>query len=53
MNNEYTCEQLLRVLQSYARMIDRDNGQYPKVVLSDIRVSIEYVLKQNNKTTIL
>lgn len=44
---QYTREQLLNVMQSYLNMIQKDDGQYPTVVLDDIAKSIEYVLKQN------
>jgi hypothetical protein len=41
----YTVDQLVNILESYARLIDRDQGKYPAVVLDDIRSSIESVLK--------
>lgn len=43
----YTREQLLEVMAGYARMIDRNGGQYPSVVLDDIRKSINAVLATN------
>lgn len=43
----YTRDDLLEVLQGYARMIERDNGQYPAVVLDDIYHSVKHVLKEN------
>lgn len=45
---EYTREELLGVIASYQRMIERDDGQYPTVVLSDILSSAKYVCKVNN-----
>ena len=44
---KYTNEQLLQILASYARMIDRDGRKYNGVVLDDIRKSIAFVLSQN------
>lgn len=41
----YTVDVLLDVLQSYQRMIERDNGKYPSAVLSDISASLNYVLR--------
>lgn len=41
-------EQLLDIMSGYLRMIERDNGEYPAVVLDDIAKSIKYVLKKNN-----
>lgn len=41
----YTAEVLLDVLQSYQRMIERNGGEYPLVVLSDISASITHVLR--------
>ena len=38
---------LLEVLESYKRMIERNNGKYPAVVLDDIYHSIKAVLKAN------
>jgi hypothetical protein len=46
---KYTADQLLKVLESYSRMIERDRGQYPAVVLDDIHKSIISVLKENKK----
>lgn len=45
---EYTREELLGVIASFARMIEHDNGQYPTVVLDDIRLASQYVCKVNN-----
>lgn len=42
-----TREQLLDIMSSYLRMIERDNGEYPAVVLDDIAKSIKYVLEKN------
>ena len=43
----YTREQLLAVLASYDRMIDRNAKEYPTVCLSDIQASIQAVLGTN------
>lgn len=42
-----TKEQLLDIMSSYLRMIKRDNGEYPTVVLDDIEKSIKFVLEKN------
>ena len=42
-------ETLLNVLESYKRMIERDNGNYPAVVLNDIYSSIKAVLECNGR----
>ena len=47
-NKEMTREELLDVLASYQRMIERDNWTYPTAVLDDIAHSIKYVLARNN-----
>lgn len=51
-DGRYTVDQLLDVIGSYARMIERDrkenNGEYGIVVLDDILSSAKFVLKQNN-----
>lgn len=39
-------QKLLGILASYGRMIKRDNGTYPSVVLDDISKSIEFVLRE-------
>lgn len=44
----YTRDTLIKVLESYARMIDH-NSEYPTVVLSDIRASIKSVLEKVKK----
>lgn len=44
---QYTVENLLDILNSYTRMIERDNGKYPAVVLDDIYHSIQCVLKES------
>jgi hypothetical protein len=41
-------ETLLKILASYYKLIQRDNGKHPTVVLDDIEKSIKHVLKQNN-----
>lgn len=46
----YTVDVLLDVLQSYQRMIERDNGKYPSAVLSDISASVNYVLRNCERT---
>ena len=47
-NKEMTREELLDVLASYHRMIERDNWTYPTYVLGDIFHSIKYVLARNH-----
>ena len=47
-NDEQSRETLLDIIASYVRMIDFAGGDYPVVVLDDIRASAEYVLKRNN-----
>ena len=49
-NQEQNRETLLDILESYKRMIDRDEGKHPTAVLSDIEHSIKAVLRQNNRT---
>lgn len=44
---EYTRLDLIGILQSYRRMIERDNGQFPAVVLDDIYHSILIILARN------
>lgn len=44
---DYSREELLSVLASYKRMIDRDNGEHPTAVLDDISKSIDHVLNEN------
>lgn len=46
---EYTVDQLLKVLESYSRMSERDQGKYPAVVLDDIHCSIKCILKGGYK----
>ncbi len=43
---EYTRAELLDVLRSYKRQIERDGGEFPAVVLDDIEKSITHVLKE-------
>lgn len=45
---KYTPEQLLSVLDSYLRLIERNGKDYPLVTLDDISHSITAVLKVNN-----
>lgn len=47
-NRQYTREELLAVLASYDRMIDRNAKEFPTVCLSDIQASIQVVLGRNN-----
>ena len=44
-DNRYTRDELLEILRSYHRMIQRSGKEFPAVVLSDIEKSIEHVLK--------
>ena len=46
---EQTRKELLDIIESYVQMIKRDNNTYPTVVLNDICVSAEYVLKRNGR----
>jgi hypothetical protein len=46
---KYTADQLLNILESYSRMIERDQGNYPAVVLDDIHHSIKSVLEEARK----
>ena len=45
--NGYTKDQLLDVIKSYKKQIERSGKEYPTVVLDDISKSIDYVLKKN------
>ena len=49
INRKSTKHDLLQILENYLIMIERDKGEHPAVVLDDIRVSIKYILKKNNK----
>lgn len=49
-NTQYTREQLLDVIHSYLRQIERNGNEYPTVVLDDIAKSIQFVLDKNNYT---
>jgi hypothetical protein len=42
---DYTVDVLLDVLGSYRRMIERSGGEFPTVVLSDIKASVTGILK--------
>ena len=42
----YNRYQLIDILNSYKKLIERDNGQHPAVVLDDIYKSIVHVLKE-------
>ena len=44
---EYTREQLLRIISSYLKQIKRSGKEFPTVVLDDLRCSMEYILEQN------
>lgn len=46
-NKSYTREELLKVMASYLRMIERSGEEFPTVVLDDIEKSIKYVLEVN------
>jgi hypothetical protein len=46
-NEKYTAEQLLDVLGSYFRMIQRYGEEYLAVALDDIQKSILHVLNKN------
>lgn len=43
---KYTNDQLIGILKNYLTLIERDRGQYPAVVLDDIRKSIIHVLTE-------
>jgi hypothetical protein len=45
---KYTTEQLIDVLASYYRMIQRSGAEYPAVVLDDIQKSTAAVLRAND-----
>jgi hypothetical protein len=47
---DYNKNVLLDVLGSYLRQINRSNGEYNAVVLSDIKASIKHVLRINDYT---
>ena len=47
MDENYSENELLRILRSYKRLIDRDQGKHPAVVLDDISKSIDYVLNKS------
>lgn len=47
-DSSYSREQLLDVIQSYARMIKR-NKDYPTVLIDDLEKSIRHVLRANGK----
>lgn len=44
---KYTAEQLLDILGSYYRMIQRSGEDFPAVVIDDIQKSIIHVLNTN------
>ena len=44
-DTKYTRDELLEILRSYHRMIERSGNEFPTAVLSDIEKSIEHVLK--------
>lgn len=48
-DTNYTRDQLLDVLESYARMIERNRATYPTVLIDDLDKSIQHVLKQNGR----
>ena len=43
-NKELTREQLIDILKSYIRMIDRNGADYPTACLSDLNASLHSVL---------
>jgi hypothetical protein len=43
----YTKEVLLDIINKYLTQIERSAEEHPKVVLDDIKVSMEYVLEVN------
>ena len=43
----YTKDVLLDIIGGYLKQIERSGKQYPTVVLSDLKASMEYVLKVN------
>ena len=45
--NVYSREILLDILYAYKRQIER-NKDYPTVLISDLEMSINYVLNKNN-----
>jgi hypothetical protein len=49
-NTPYTAGQLLDLLESYIRMIERNGEEYPTVTLSDLKCSINSVLRANGRT---
>ena len=44
---EQTREELLDVIASYLKMIERDDYTYPTAVLCDIKASCKYILERN------
>lgn len=43
---KYTRKTLIKVLESYKRIIERDGKEYPTVIISDLSASITYVLNK-------
>lgn len=43
----YTKDVLLDIIGGYLKQIERSGKEYPTVVLSDLKASMEYVLKVN------
>lgn len=43
-NKELTREQLIDILKSYVRMIERNGADYPTVTISDLNASLHSVL---------
>ena len=41
----YTADVLLDIMESYKKSIDGAAGKYPEAVLSDISVSLDFVLQ--------
>ena len=46
-NKQLTRDELLKVLQSYAGMIERSGEDFPGVVLDDIHASVKGILRDN------
>ena len=44
---DYTKDVLLDIIGSYLRQIERGGKEYPTVVLSDLEMSMKFVLRKN------
>ena len=49
MKTEMTRDDLVEVMESYVRMINRNGRDYPTVVLSDLNASLCAVLSNSGK----